>query len=289
MTATIKELMDAGAHFGHQTHKWNPKMREYIFDKRNGIHIINLDLTIDLLAQCCALVSDLAARGKKILFVGTKQQAKHFIQETAKELKMPYVSERWLGGMLTNLKTIKQSVSKLDKYIEMEETGALQEFSKKEQAGYIKEKAKLEKYLSGVKDMTNELPDMLFVIDPKKEHLAVKEAKKLNIPVIGLLDTNCDPEAVDYCIPANDDSIRTIQYVLGKIKEAIIKGNDVWRKSEEIRKAKELELKAKEEAKKEEVRKKAEEIKKAKEEAEAKQKEKTDAIIADLTKSEKHK
>lgn len=287
-TATIKELLDAGAHFGHQSHKWNPKMRSYIFDKRNGVHIINLQITVSLLNKACAFVTDTLAKGKKILFVGTKLQAQEAIKQTAEELKMPYVSERWLGGMLTNLKTIRQSVEKMEKYMKQETDGTWAQLKKKEQSVLLKEKLKLSKYLAGVKDM-RVLPDAMFVIDPDTEDIAVKEAVRLGIPVIAMLDTNCDPENINYLIPANDDSIKSVQYVLGKMKEAATKGLEVWVKNEEIRKAREAEEQKAQEAKREEQKRKAEEARKAKAAAEAEQKAKADAIIADLEKIEKQK
>ena len=282
----VKELMEAGAHFGHQSHKWNPKMKEYIFGKRNGIHIINLDLTVALLNQTCAFVTDLTSKGKKILFVGTKYQAKAQVRETAEELNMPYVAERWLGGMMTNLKTIRQSIAKLDKYLKMEEDGSMATLSKKEQSMINREKTKLQKNLTGVKDMES-MPAAMCVVDPRKENLAIMEANKLKIPVIAILDTNCNPEGIDYLVPANDDSIKTVNYILSKIKEAANKGSEVWIKAEEARKAAEAEKRAKEIAKKEEARKKAEAAKKEKDDAEAAQKAKADEIIADLEKSEK--
>jgi small subunit ribosomal protein S2 len=285
----IKEMMDAGAHFGHQSHKWNPKMRTFIFDKRNGIHIINLEITVNQLLQACAFVTDLTSRGKKVLFVGTKSQAKEKIVETARELEMPYVAERWLGGMLTNLKTIRQSINKLEKFQKMEEDGSLAELSKKEQSRILKEKAKLEKNLTGVQSMKSSLPEAMFVVDPGKENIAVHEANKLGIPIIAILDTNCNPDCVDYCIPANDDSIRTVRYILEKIRDAALSGRKTWIKNEEIRKAREAEERAAEQARLEEQRRKAEEAKKQKEEAEKEQKAKADAIIADLEQSEKKK
>ena len=287
-TAMIKELLEAGAHFGHQSHKWNPKMREFIFDKRNGVHIINLEKTAVLLEEACAFVTNIVSRGSKILFVGTKIQAKDVIQKIAEELEMPYVSERWLGGMLTNLKTIRQSVEKMNKYMKQEADGVWNELTKKEQSLLQKEKLKLCKYLSGVKDMRS-IPDAILVVDPDNEDIAVNEARRLNIPIIAILDTNCDPDKINYCVPSNDDSIKSNSYILEKIKEAAKKGMEVWIQNEQVRKAKEEEEKKAAEAKKEEQKKKAAEAKKAKETAEAEQKAKADAIIADLEKLEKQK
>ncbi|EKD27451.1 MAG: 30S ribosomal protein S2 [uncultured bacterium] len=286
---TIKELLEAGAHFGHQSHKWNPKMSKFIFEKRNGVHIINLEKTVGLIQEACAFITSIASSGKKIMFVGTKSQAKDSIVQIAQDLKMPFVSERWLGGMLTNLKTIRQSVNKLEKFLKMDEEGSWGELSKKEQSVLQKEKNKLLKYLGGVREMVDYCPEVIFIVDPKKENLAVREARKLRIPIIAILDSNCDPEDIDYCIPSNDDSIKTIQYVLGKIKEAYTQGREVWEKAEEFRKAQEAELKAKEEAKKKEQKKKADQMKKEKTDAEQAQKEKADAIIADLEEIEKQK
>ncbi len=287
-TAMIKELLEAGAHFGHQSHKWNPKMREFIFDKRNGVHIINLEKTAVLLEEACAFVTNIVSRGSKILFVGTKIQAKDVIQKIAEELEMPYVSERWLGGMLTNLKTIRQSVEKMNKYTKQETDGVWNELTKKEQSLLQKEKLKLCKYLSGVKDMRS-APDAILIVDPDNEDIAVNEARRLNIPIIAILDTNCDPDKINYCVPSNDDSIKSNSYILGKIRDAAKKGMEVWIQNEQIRKAREEEEKKAAEAKKEEQRKKAADAKKAKETAEAEQKAKADAIIADLEKLEKQK
>ena len=287
-TAMIKELLEAGAHFGHQSHKWNPKMREFIFDKRNGVHIINLEKTAVLLEEACTFVTNIVSRGSKILFVGTKIQAKDVIQKIAEELEMPYVSERWLGGMLTNLKTIRQSVEKMNRYTKQETDGVWNELTKKEQSLLQKEKLKLCKYLSGVKDMRS-VPDAILIVDPDNEDIAVNEARRLNIPIIAILDTNCDPDKINYCVPSNDDSIKSNSYILGKISEAAKKGMEVWIQNEQLRKTKEEEEKKAVEAKKEKQRKKAAEAKKAKETAEAEQKAKADAIIADLEKLEKQK
>ena len=282
-TGTISELMEAGVHFGHQTQKWNPKMRRYIFDKRNGIHIINLDKTLPLLRKACSFVSELISKGGKILFVGTKEQAKEIIIESATALNMPYVSERWLGGMLTNIITIRQSISKLEHFEKMEADGTLVALSKKEQSVLMKEKTKLIKNLSGVKNMRS-LPDALFIVDPDHEHNAVAEARRLSIPIIAILDTNCNPDMVDYGIPANDDSLRSVTYILSVIKDAGLQGRDLWQKNEDERKAKEDKERAEESARKEDQKRKSEEIKKAKEAAEQVEKARTDEIIADLEK-----
>ncbi len=281
---TVKELMDAGAHFGHQTQKWNPKMKPYIFDKKNGIHIINLDKTAVLLEQAAAFVRNIVADGGKILFVGTKKQAQEPVAEVAKSVNMYYVSERWLGGMLTNNKTIRQSIGRLENFLAMETDGTFEKMSKRDQAVFSKEKNRLVKNLDGVKDMKT-LPAAMFVIDPGYESNAVAEAKKLSIPLISMIDTNSNPDPVDYPIPANDDAIRTIQCVLQTLKEAVIEGQNIWRKKDQDRKSKEEKDKADAEARREESRKKIEETKKSREAAETEEKLKADAIIADLQKN----
>jgi len=281
---TVKELMDAGAHFGHQTQKWNPKMKPYIFDKKNGIHIINLDKTAVLLEQAAAFVRNIVADGGKILFVGTKKQAQEPVAEVAKSVNMYYVSERWLGGMLTNNKTIRQSIGRLENFLAMETDGTFEKMSKRDQAVFSKEKNRLVKNLDGVKDMKT-LPAAMFVIDPGYESNAVAEAKKLSIPLISMIDTNSNPDQVDYPIPANDDAIRTIQCVLQTLKEAVIEGQNIWRKKDQDRKSKEEKDKADAEARREESRKKIEETKKSREAAETEEKLKADAIIADLQKN----
>jgi small subunit ribosomal protein S2 len=281
---TVKELIDAGAHFGHQTQKWNPKMKHYIFDKKNGIHIINLDKTAVLLEQAALFVRNLVANGGKILFVGTKKQAQELIAKTAKSVNMYYVSERWLGGMLTNNKTIRQSVNKLEQFLTMETDGTFEKMSKRDQSTFLKEKMRLVKNLDGVKDMKT-LPAAMFVVDTGYESNAIAEAKKLSIPLISILDTNCDPDPIDYPIPANDDSIRTIECILEALKAAVIEGQNIWQKTEQDRKSKEEKAKADAEAQREDARKKSEEIKKVKADLEAKEKLKVDSIIADLQKN----
>ncbi len=220
MNITIRELLEAGVHFGHQTKRWNPKMKPYIYQERSGIYIINLQKTVEELKKACDFITKVVAQGGKILFVGTKRQAKESIKEVAVQTGNYYVTERWLGGMLTNNKTIRASIQKLEKYEKMEEDGTLKLLTKKEYSKISKEKAKLHRNLDGIREMT-ELPQMLFVVDIKREAIAVAEARKLRIPVVAIVDTNCDPDQVDYVIPGNDDAIRSIKYILSKVQEAI--------------------------------------------------------------------
>lgn len=219
----MKLLLEAGVHFGHQTRRWNPKMAEYIFTQRNGIYIIDLQKTVKKLEEAYKFISELAADGKKILFVGTKKQAQAAIKEEAINSGSYYVNSRWLGGMLTNFSTIKQRVKRLKQLREMESNGTFDLLPKKEVLKLDKEIDRLEKYLGGVKDMA-QLPDALFVVDPKKEHIAVAEARKLKIPIIAIVDTNCNPDEIDYIIPGNDDAIRAIKlicaFVANTIKQA---------------------------------------------------------------------
>ncbi|HTG00892.1 MAG TPA: 30S ribosomal protein S2 [Nitrospirota bacterium] len=222
-TITMKELLEAGVHFGHQAKRWNPKMKKYIFGERNGIYIIDLQKTLKLFKEAYDFVRNSAAEGKDLLFVGTKKQAQDAITEEAKRCGMYYVSNRWLGGMLTNFATIKKSIERLKKIEKMKEDGTFEKLTKKEVAGLEKERMKLEKILSGIKSMTQP-PSMIFVIDPRKEVIAVQEANKLNIPVVSVVDTNCDPDNIDYVIPGNDDAIRAIRLMASKIADAIIEG-----------------------------------------------------------------
>ena len=221
---SMKTLLEAGVHFGHQTRRWNPKMRPYIFGKRNGIYIIDLQKTLELFNQASAYVRDISAEGWKILFVGTKRQATETIEEEAIRCGMFFVNNRWLGGTLTNFQTIRKSVERL-KEIEkiFDDEPTLRHYTKKERIQLAREKKKLEKNLKGIKDM-DELPDALFVIDPEKEINAVREAKKLKIPIIGIVDTNCDPDLVDIVIPGNDDAIRAIKLFVSALADAVNKG-----------------------------------------------------------------
>ena len=218
---TMKSLLEAGVHFGHQTKRWNPKMSRFIFTERNGIHIIDLQKTSACIVEAYEAVRTQVKNGKQILFVGTKKQAQQAIETEAKRCGMPYVSNRWLGGMLTNFTTIKKSIAKLKKIERMEADGTFDSLTKKEVALYTKEKNKLEKNLGGIKDM-KELPGAIFIIDTKKEALAVAEAKRLGIPVIAVVDTNCDPTDITYPIPGNDDAIRAISLFVEIIANAII-------------------------------------------------------------------
>ncbi|MGI6216246.1 MAG: 30S ribosomal protein S2 [Coriobacteriales bacterium] len=220
---TIKTLLDAGVHFGHQTRRWNPKMKPYIFTDRNGIYILDLKQTMVALDRTYSFVAELTARGGKILFVGTKKQAQATIAEQAERCKMPYVNSRWLGGMLTNFVTINERVKRMTELEAMDADGRMATLPKKEQIKLHKELDKLQTNLNGIRDMKS-LPDALFVVDTKREEIAVKEANRLGIPVVGMLDTNADPDEVEYGIPSNDDAIRSIALVTELIAEAAIAG-----------------------------------------------------------------
>ncbi|MBT9258502.1 MAG: 30S ribosomal protein S2 [Clostridiales bacterium] len=219
----MKQLLEAGVHFGHQTRRWNPKMAPYIFTERNGIYIIDLQKTVRLLEEAYHFLRQVAQDGGTVLFVGTKKQAQESIAEEATRCGMPYVNVRWLGGTLTNFQTIYRRLRRLEELIQMEDEGYFQKLPKKEAARLLDEKARLQKYLGGMRGMKN-LPNALFVVDPRKEHIAVKEARKLGIPIVGLVDTNCDPEDVDYVIPGNDDAIRAVRLIAGKMADAILEG-----------------------------------------------------------------
>lgn len=221
--ATVKEMLQAGLHFGHQTRRWNPKMKPYIYGPRNGIYIINLDLTKRLFDKACTFVTQEVKKGGSILFVGTKRQAQAIISEEARKCGMFYIDHRWLGGMLTNFQTIKRSIDRLKAIESMQEDGSINRFPKKEILLMEKERIKLERNVGGIKDMRN-LPSVIFIIDPRKESIAVSEAQKLNIPVVAVADTNCDPDGIDYLIPGNDDAIRSIRLVSSMIAEAILRG-----------------------------------------------------------------
>jgi len=228
---TMKQLLEAGVHFGHQTRRWNPKMQRYIFGARNGIYIIDLQKTLRQFKESYRYVRELSAQGGDILFVGTKKQAQESIFEEAQRCGMPYVNHRWLGGMLTNFATIKKSIGRLKKYEAMEEEQSWGNLTKKEILNITKEKEKLGKFLDGIKDM-GKLPDAIFVIDPKREEIAIKEARKLGIPILAIVDTNCDPDLVDMVIPGNDDAIRSIRLFTSKIADAIIEGQQLVGASE---------------------------------------------------------
>jgi len=222
----IEDLLLAGSHFGHLTRRWDPKMKKYIFMERNGIHIIDLKKTLDLLIEACNSISKISAEGKKILFVGTKKQAKQIVKDEAERCGAFYVSERWLGGMLTNFNTVRKSIKKLTNIQKMETDGTIDQFVKKERLILSRDREKLEKVLNGIVNMSR-LPGAIFVVDIKKEHIAINEAKKLNIPVYAIVDTNCDPDLVDYPVPANDDAVKSIEIILKAIADAAIEGTQV--------------------------------------------------------------
>ncbi len=221
---SMKQLLEAGVHFGHQTRKWNPKMAPYIFTERNGIYIIDLQKTVNKLNEAYDAMRRFAEDGKPILFVGTKKQAQQAVKDEAERCGQYYVSERWLGGMLTNHKTISKRIDKLNEIEKMAEDGTFEKLSKKEVLKLKAEAEKLEKYLGGIRDMKG-MPGALFIIDPKKERIAVKEARILGIPIIGIVDTNCDPDDVDYVIPANDDAIRAVKLITSRMADAVIEAN----------------------------------------------------------------
>ena len=225
-TVTMKQLLEAGVHFGHQTKRWNPKMKEYIFGSRNGIYIIDLQKTVRLFKEAYKFISDTVAKKGHILFVGTKKQAQDSISEEAQRAGMFYVNQRWLGGTLTNFRTIKKNVERLKKLEKMKEDGTFEALPKKEVLGLEKERAKAEKTLGGIKDMTK-LPGGLFIVDPRKEDIAVREARKLGIPIVAIVDTNCDPDEVDFIIPGNDDAIRAIRLISSKIADACLEGKQL--------------------------------------------------------------
>ena len=221
---SMKKLLEVGVHFGHQTKRWNPKMAPYIFTARNGIYIIDLKKSSDKIDEAYAALMDIVAKGGKVLFVGTKKQAQEAVQEEAIRSGSFYVNSRWLGGTLTNFKTIQARIARLEELETMEQDGTFEVLPKKEVITLRKEMDRLNKFLGGIRDM-KELPSAIFVIDPRKERIAIAEARKLNIPVFGIVDTNCDPEDVDYVIPANDDAIRAVRLIVGKMVDAIIEVN----------------------------------------------------------------
>ena len=220
---SMKQLLEAGVHFGHQTRRWNPKMAQYIFTERNGIYIIDLQKTVKKAEEAYKAMKEIAETGKPVLFVGTKKQAQEAIKEEAERCGMFYVNERWLGGMLTNHKTIQTRIKKLRDLEKMEEEGVFNVLPKKEVIQLRAEKEKLEKYLNGIKDMP-ELPGAMFIVDPRKENIAIQEAHRLGIPVFGIVDTNCDPEELDFAIPGNDDAIRAVKLITAAMANAIIEG-----------------------------------------------------------------
>ena len=221
---SMKQLLEAGVHFGHQTRRWNPKMAPYIYTERNGIYIIDLQKTVGLIDDAFDAVSDITAQGGTILFVGTKKQAQEAIRTEAERCGMFYVNERWLGGMLTNFKTIQSRVKRLKDIEKMEQDGTFDVLPKKEVIAIRKEQEKLEKNLGGIKEM-RKIPDAIFVVDPKKEKICIQEARKLGVTLIGICDTNCDPEELDYVIPGNDDAIRAVKLIVSKMADAVIEAN----------------------------------------------------------------
>jgi len=219
----MKQLLESGVHFGHQTRRWNPKMEQYIFTERNGIYIIDLQQTVRLIDKAYDYVKEQAGEGKEILFVGTKRQAQETIKTEAERCGMPYVNERWLGGMLTNYQTIKKRIDRLEELEEMEEDGTFEVLPKKEVIELERERDKLKKFLGGIRDMDG-LPDVVYITDPRKESIAVSEARKLDIPVVSIVDSNCDPDLIDYVIPGNDDAIRAVKLISSVIADAVLEG-----------------------------------------------------------------
>ncbi len=230
---SMKQLLEAGVHFGHQTRRWNPKMASYIFTERNGIYIIDLQKTVKKLEEAYMFVRDVAANGDSVLFVGTKKQAGESIKEEAERAGAHYVNARWLGGMLTNFKTIRQRIQRLEQLRKMQEDGTFDRLPKKEVGKLELEIEKLEKYLGGIKTM-NKLPGALFIVDPRKERIAVAEAKKLGIPIVAIVDTNCDPDEIDYVIPGNDDAIRAVKLIASTMADAIIEGRQGAQSAEDV-------------------------------------------------------
>ncbi|OLC31003.1 MAG: 30S ribosomal protein S2 [Armatimonadetes bacterium 13_1_40CM_64_14] len=230
---TMKQLLEAGVHFGHQTRRWNPKMARYIFTERNGIHIIDLQKSVPMIETAYHFVRDAVANGGTCLFVGTKKQAQDSIREEATRASQPYVSQRWLGGMLTNFQTIRRRVERLGEIEDMRDRGHLDVLPKREQARLLEEHGRLEKYLGGIKAM-GQLPAAVFVVDTRKEHIAVAEGRKLGIPVVAIVDTNCDPDEIDYPMPGNDDAIRAVRLVTSRIANAALEGLEERRKREVV-------------------------------------------------------
>ncbi|MEQ2520689.1 30S ribosomal protein S2 [Ruthenibacterium sp. CLA-JM-H11] len=220
---SMKQLLEAGVHFGHQTRRWNPKMAKYIFTERNGIYIIDLQKTVKKLDEAYNFVRDVAAEGGDILFVGTKKQAQESVREEALRCGMHYVNARWLGGMMTNFRTIRRRIDRMEQINKMREDGTFEMLPKKEVAKLELELEKLEKFLGGVKTM-DKLPKAMFIVDPRKERIAVSEARKLNIPIVAIVDTNCDPDEIDYVIPGNDDAIRAVKLIAGAMADAVLEG-----------------------------------------------------------------
>ncbi len=236
---SMKQLLEAGVHFGHQTRRWNPKMKQYIFTERNGIYIIDLQKTVKKVNEAYFFMRDVAMEGKPILFVGTKKQAQESVEAEAKRCGQHYVSNRWLGGMLTNFKTIRTRIEKLENIEKMEETGDINLLPKKEIIKLMHEKEKLEKNLGGIRNL-NGMPGALFIVDPRKERIAVSEAHKMGIPVVAIVDTNCDPDEIDYPIPGNDDAIRAVKLIVSKMADAVLEGKQGEQMDEEEAPAEEV-------------------------------------------------
>lgn len=236
---SMKQLLEAGVHFGHQTRRWNPKMKKYIFTERNGIYIIDLQKTVKMVDVAYNFIKEVAENGGTVLFVGTKKQAQESIKEEAIRSGQYYINQRWLGGTLTNFETIRKSINRLKSIEKMEEDGTFDVLPKKETVDLLKEKDRLVKFLGGIKDM-KKLPDALFVVDPRKERIAVAEARKLNIPIVGIVDTNCDPDEIDYIIPANDDAIRAVKLLTSTMADAILEVKQ-GEETEEVAKAEAVE------------------------------------------------
>ncbi len=250
MSITMKQLLDAGAHFGHQTHRWNPKMKPYIYGARNGIYIINLEKTVAQWGKARKAIVNTVTQGKKVLFVGTKPQASEIVQEEAERSKQHYVNRRWLGGMLTNFETIKKRIQRLEEIEKILSTDDAKNYHKKDQLKMGKEKQKLEKSLSGIKTM-QDLPGLLVIVDPNKEHIAVQEAHKLGITIVSITDTNCNPDNIDHVLPANDDALKSVRLFFSEIANACIEGSQAFeiRIQEETRKRMQQEIENKKKAK----------------------------------------
>ena len=236
---TMKELLEAGVHFGHQTKRWNPKMKQYIFGARNGIYIIDLQKTVRMFNLAYNFITDTVANGQSVLFVGTKKQARDSIYEEANRCEMFYVHNRWLGGMLTNFHTIKKSIQRLNYLNNIEKDGSINLFPKKERLQLEKERVKLDNNLGGIRDM-NGLPGAIFIVDPKNEAIAVREGKRLKIPIVAIVDTNCDPDEIDYVIPGNDDAIRAIRLIASRMADACIEGSQLFEEKQQSETDKEI-------------------------------------------------
>ncbi|MBF0522614.1 MAG: 30S ribosomal protein S2 [Candidatus Omnitrophica bacterium] len=235
MEDLIRTLLEAGVHFGHQTKRWNPKMKKFIFGQRSGIYIIDLEKTVENLNKARDFVRDVAAKGGRVLFVGTKKQAQMIVEEEAKKAEMFYVSNRWLGGLLTNYQTVRKSLDRLTEIEQMVTNGIWENLKKKETSRLTKEKEKLLKDLGGIREM-KDIPQIVFIVDPKKEDIAVKEAKKLKIPIVAILDTNCDPDPIDYPVPGNDDALKSIRVITSLIVDSLLEGRKEYLTSEAMKK-----------------------------------------------------